>query len=143
VTDGEGWVRVGDASAFPRGRGRRVVVGQAPVAVFRDGDRWIALDDTCPHMGASLADGRLFGDELQCSWHEWRYDVSTGRCPVRSWARVRVHEIRVREAGVWVRLAPALPKPEPRPEPEPEQDDADWLRWDPDRYFKDRGREPK
>lgn len=141
MTDGRDWVRIGDAAAFPRGRGRQVVVLGAPVAVFRDGDRWIALDDTCPHMGASLADGRLLGPELQCSWHEWRYDVATGRCPARSWARVRVHDVEVRGDAVWVRLVPALEAPEPRPDPEP--DDPDWLRWDPDRYFKSRGPEPK
>jgi nitrite reductase/ring-hydroxylating ferredoxin subunit len=134
VTDHDGWVRVGDAPAFRPGRGRRVVVAGAPVAVFWDGDRWLALDDTCPHMGASLSDGRLFGAELQCSWHEWRYDVSTGLCPVRPWARVRVHEVVARDGGVWVRLAPPIPPSSSRPDAE--DDDAEWLEWDPGRYFK-------
>src|SRR5262249_54705397 len=53
------WVRVGDVAQWIKGRGRRVDVGGAPVAVFWDGSRWIAVDDTWPHMGASLAEGRL------------------------------------------------------------------------------------
>jgi nitrite reductase (NADH) small subunit/3-phenylpropionate/trans-cinnamate dioxygenase ferredoxin subunit len=127
-----GWVRIGDAAQWVKGRGRRIEVGGQPIAVFWDGDGWTALDDTCPHMGASLADGRLFGSELQCSWHEWRYDRTTGQCPLRSWARVRVFPVRIEEGGVWIE------RPEPPPPPasgEPE-DDPEWLGWDPERYFK-------
>ena len=101
--------------------------------MFWDGTSWTALDDTCPHMGASLADGRLFGNELQCSWHEWRYDRTTGQCPLRPWARVNVHEVRTESGGVWIKRAePMLPSHE-MGEPE---DDPEWLDWDPERYFK-------
>lgn len=126
------WVRVGDAAQWAKGRGRKVDLEGAPVAVFWDGALWTALDDTCPHMGASLADGRLFGNELQCSWHEWRYDRTTGQCPVRPWARVNIYEVRVEDGGVWIkRPEPGPPAPEGNPEEDPE-----WLGWEPDRYFK-------
>jgi len=127
------WVRVGDVALWVKGRGRRVEVDGRPIAVFWDGTSWTALDDTCPHMGASLADGRLFGGELQCSWHEWRYDRTTGQCPLRPWARVNVHDVRIDAGGVWIK--PAEPPPEPPQAGEPD-DDPEWLKWDPDRYFK-------
>ena len=128
------WVRVGDAARFVVGRGRAVDVDGTAVAVFRTRDGWIALDDTCPHMGASLAAGRLSGNEVTCSWHEWRYDATTGQCPVRPWARVRVHEIKVEDGGVWVRR----PGPAAEPPKADEERDPEWLRWDPSRYFKRR-----
>ena len=126
------WIRVGDVALWVKGRGRKVEIDGQPIAVFWDGASWTALDDTCPHMGASLADGRLFGGELQCSWHEWRYDRTTGQCPLRPWARVNVHEVRVEGGGVWIKRSepPAPPK---AGEPE---DDPEWLDWDPERYFK-------
>ena len=52
-------MRVGDVARWVKGRGRQVDVAGVKVAVFWDGVRWMALADTCPHMGASLADGRL------------------------------------------------------------------------------------
>ena len=125
------WVRVGDVALWVKGRGRRVEVDGQPIAVFWDGALWTALDDTCPHMGASLADGRLFGKELQCSWHEWRYDRTTGQCPLRPWARVGVHEVRLDAGGVWIKR----PEPPPPQATEPEND-PEWLDWDPERYFK-------
>ena len=127
------WIRVGDVALWVKGRGRKVEVLGEQVAVFWDGTAWTALDDTCPHMGASLADGRLFGGELQCSWHEWRYDRTTGQCPLRPWARVRVHEVRTEAGGVWIKRAEFPQPPLKTEEPEP---DPEWLNWDPERYFK-------
>jgi len=127
------WIRVGDVAQWVKGRGRQVDVSGLAVAVFWDGATWTAVDDTCPHMGASLADGRLFGGELQCSWHEWRYDRTTGQCPLRPWARVDVHEVRIDAGGVWIRRAEPQPLPQPQSEP---VDDPEWLSWDPERYFK-------
>ena len=127
------WIRVGEAAQWVKGRGRRIDVDGVAIAVFWDGAAWTALDDTCPHMGASLADGRLDGAELQCSWHEWRYDRTTGQCPVRPWARVRIHEVRIEDGGVWIRRPDPAPPQPPSDEPE---DDAEWLGWEPERYFK-------
>jgi nitrite reductase (NADH) small subunit/3-phenylpropionate/trans-cinnamate dioxygenase ferredoxin subunit len=127
------WLRVGDVALWVKGRGRKVDVEGQPIAVFWDGATWTALDDTCPHMGASLADGRLFGGELQCSWHEWRYDRTTGQCPLRPWARVRIHEVRTDAGGVWIKRPEAVPPSAPAAEAE---DDPEWLGWDPERYFK-------
>lgn len=126
------WVRVGDASRFVVGRGRAVEIDGVAVAVYKTRDGWIALDDKCPHMGASLADGTLHGDTVECSWHEWRYDVATGQCPIRPWARVRVHEIKEEAGSVWIRR----PAPPPPPPEEQVEDEPDWVRWDPDRYFR-------
>lgn len=124
------WEDVGAASEFKRNRGRRFVIGEVPVAVYRTKERWVAVDDTCPHMGASLADGLVVGETIQCPWHEWRYHVETGQCPVRPWARVRVHEVRLEDGRVLVRRpTPPPPKAEP---PAPEE----WETWDVDRFFK-------
>jgi 3-phenylpropionate/trans-cinnamate dioxygenase ferredoxin component len=37
-----------------------------------------AIDNSCPHNGASLANGRLDGHILQCPAHGLRFDIVTG-----------------------------------------------------------------
>ncbi len=127
------FVRVGRLDDFRVGRGRRIEIEGTPVAVFRTKDRVIALDDTCPHMGASLADGTLRDGTVQCSWHEWRYDLETGRCPVRPWAVVRIHRVRVEAGEVLVET------PEPLPAEPPADDGPDWEPFDPERHLKKPG----
>jgi nitrite reductase/ring-hydroxylating ferredoxin subunit len=55
-----------------------------------------ALDNNCPHNGGPLGRGTLRGRELECPWHGWRWDVTSGRnCwPGTNW-RARCVPVRV------------------------------------------------
>jgi len=48
------------------------------VALFRVGDRVAAIDDRCPHAGASLGQGAFDGTIVQCPLHGFRVDVWRG-----------------------------------------------------------------
>ncbi len=49
-----------------------------PIAVFNaDGDLY-AVDDTCTHQDASLADGWLEGCAVECPLHASCFDLRTG-----------------------------------------------------------------
>jgi nitrite reductase/ring-hydroxylating ferredoxin subunit len=99
-----GFVRVGRLKDFPERRGKTVLVEGVRVAVFREGSRCVAVDDTCPHMRASLSAGRFDGTHVECGMHKWRFDAATGRSGSRTGAAVRVHEVRVSSGEVYLRL---------------------------------------
>jgi len=40
-----------------------------------------AFDDSCPHNGASLANGKLSGHTLRCPAHGLEFDLLTGCMP--------------------------------------------------------------
>ena len=63
---------------IPEGEGRTFVIDGALVAVFHVGGEFTAIDDTCPHMGASLAAGHIEGEAVMCPWHAWRFSVKDG-----------------------------------------------------------------
>ena len=121
------FIRVGCREDFHDGRGRVVDVAGQRVAVFRIGERWYALQDDCPHMGASLAEGALEGGRVVCHWHGKTFDLATGESDMRSGACARVYEIRTTGPDVFV-------KP-PAPESAAASDD-DWEPFDPDRHLK-------
>ena len=50
------------------------------LCVGRAGDRWFAIDDTCPHSGGSLAVGMLDEDVVICPLHAYAFEIATGRC---------------------------------------------------------------
>jgi nitrite reductase (NADH) small subunit/3-phenylpropionate/trans-cinnamate dioxygenase ferredoxin subunit len=66
------------AADVPEGEGRTCRVGDKLVAVFHDADGFFALDDMCPHMGASLGDGRVENGIVTCPWHAWRFRLRDG-----------------------------------------------------------------
>jgi 3-phenylpropionate/trans-cinnamate dioxygenase ferredoxin subunit len=88
---------------LPHGESIRVTDGvPAPVAVFRTEDGTVyAIDDTCTHQDASLADGWLEGCFVECPLHAASFDLRTGRptCPPAK-DPVRTHRVSVEDGHV-------------------------------------------
>src|SRR4051794_37833542 len=93
--------RVGD---LPPGEAVRVDTVDPPIAVFHteDGD-FYAVDDTCTHQDASLADGWLEGCTVECPLHASCFDLRTG-IPSGPPAKVpvRTHAVTVADGMVYV-----------------------------------------
>ena len=68
--------RVGEV---PEGEGKTVTVGGKLIAVFRTGGEYHAIDDMCPHMGASLSGGYVENGIVTCPWHAWRFRLERRR----------------------------------------------------------------
>jgi nitrite reductase (NADH) small subunit/3-phenylpropionate/trans-cinnamate dioxygenase ferredoxin subunit len=71
-------VAIGKAADVPEGGSVVVTVGRKDVAVFRVNGRFHAIDDLCPHMGASLSGGYVEDGVVTCPWHYWRFRLSDG-----------------------------------------------------------------
>lgn len=94
---------VGKIEDFEEGRGRAVPVDGRMVAVFRTSDGWYAIDDLCPHMGASLAEGWLEDDTVSCPWHAWRFCIKDGKWVDNPRTGVDCFEVKVEGDNVLVR----------------------------------------
>ena len=68
---------------LPPGTGKAFTVGTRRLAFFNVDGRIFAIDDVCPHEGASLAEGSLDGTTVICPWHAAEFDVTCGKvlCP--------------------------------------------------------------
>ncbi len=76
---------------------------EVPIAVFNADGELYAIDDTCTHQDASLADGYLEGCWVECPLHASTFDLRTGAVsgpPART--GVRTHGVEVRDGVVWV-----------------------------------------
>jgi nitrite reductase (NADH) small subunit/3-phenylpropionate/trans-cinnamate dioxygenase ferredoxin subunit len=72
------FVTVAKTSDIPVGTGKAYPVNNVMVAVFNDDGQFFAIDDFCPHMGASLAEGCVFEGTVACPWHAWRFSIRDG-----------------------------------------------------------------
>ena len=89
---------------IPDGQGVACLVGDRLVAVFNDGGTYHAINDMCPHMGASLADGELQAGVVACPWHGWRFRVSDGTWCDSPRAKTDSYEVRVVGDEIQVRV---------------------------------------
>jgi 3-phenylpropionate/trans-cinnamate dioxygenase ferredoxin subunit len=62
----------------PDGERRYLFLGDTRVILFNLGGKLHAVDDSCPHHGASLYAGKLTGSLLRCPAHAMTFDVTTG-----------------------------------------------------------------
>lgn len=72
------WVRITAVENIPLREGRAVQVGGHVVAIFNLGDRFLALENRCPHRGGPLADGIVSAGTVVCPLHAWKVDLTTG-----------------------------------------------------------------
>lgn len=106
--------RVCRLADVPPGEALRVTDVSPPIAVFHtDEGEIFAIDDTCTHQDASLADGWVEGCEVECPLHASKFDLRTGAVdapPAK--IGVRAHTVTVTDDDVYVTLsadAPNLP----------------------------------
>ena len=72
------WTSAGSDSPLTERQPTRVVAGDTPVLLFRDGDGTHAIHDRCSHRGCSLTDGEIDGHHIICACHGSRFDLYTG-----------------------------------------------------------------
>ena len=80
-------------SDIPIGEARMILVNEVALGVFHVSGAFFAIDDACPHAGASLSRGIIEGDVVRCRIHHWRFCVRSGTylderkpsCNVRSY----------------------------------------------------------
>lgn len=86
---------VARAAEIPPGGRKLVSIGGRGVLVFNLGGEFFALSDMCPHKGGSLSGGictglvqsgapgeyrySRAGEMIRCPWHQWEFDIRTGR----------------------------------------------------------------
>jgi nitrite reductase/ring-hydroxylating ferredoxin subunit len=73
-------VTVAASQDLPQGARLRREAGGRPLLLARLPEGLFAVDDRCPHRGASLAESELEGPAVTCRAHFWSFDVRSGAC---------------------------------------------------------------
>ncbi|WP_433741021.1 Rieske (2Fe-2S) protein [Pseudomonas putida] len=67
------------AGKLPQAGGRALFeFDDKSIALFNVDGELYAIDDSCPHQGASLCGGRLDGRVIQCCAHGLRFNLASG-----------------------------------------------------------------
>ena len=91
-----------DDGAIPEGRPVKARLGINQLVLVRQGERILALHDTCAHAGGPLNEGRLVDGTIECPWHASRYRLENGHVVQGpSVYDQPAYEVRARDGGGW------------------------------------------
>ena len=87
---------------IPEGRPIKAKLGINQLVLVRQGERILALHDTCAHAGGPLNEGKVVDGAIECPWHFSRYQLADGHV-VRgpSVYDQPAYEVRAKEGGGW------------------------------------------
>ena len=96
---------------LPPGERKIVEVSGLSIGVFNLNGEYYALNNACPHQLADLCKGRLTGvvtsssvgefdwerdgQIIQCPWHHWEFDITTGESVFNPHLRARTYDTEV------------------------------------------------
>jgi nitrite reductase (NADH) small subunit len=72
------WLRITHCDNIPLRQGRSLQIAGYEVAIFNLGDRFLAIDNRCPHNQGPLCDGIVSGTTVVCPLHAWKIDLESG-----------------------------------------------------------------
>ena len=104
VRDAQGYVALAPVEQVPQQGGLVVHVQGVELALFRTPDAVVAVENLCPHAGASLAEGTVEQGVVTCPLHGWRFRLCDGCSVEPPGERIRVFPTKVHDQRVWVRL---------------------------------------
>jgi nitrite reductase/ring-hydroxylating ferredoxin subunit/uncharacterized membrane protein len=93
---------VGADGSIPEGKPVKAKLGINQLVLVREGEKILALHDTCAHAGGPLNEGEIVDGTIECPWHGSRYELANGHV-VRgpSVYDQPPYEVRAREGGGW------------------------------------------
>lgn len=75
----ENWTRVASVSEVPEDGTLLVDLRGEPICLYNLGGKIYATHDVCTHGQASLADGFVEGEDIECPLHQGRFHIATGK----------------------------------------------------------------
>lgn len=95
------WIDVASANELSEGGTLRVLLNGEPVCLYRIGETIHATHDTCTHGQASLADGLVQGEIIECPLHQGRFHIPTGKAVgVPCTEDIRVYAVKVENGSI-------------------------------------------
>lgn len=96
------FVPVCKVDELARGEGKTVRIDNKLIAVFHVEGGYFAIDDTCPHMGASLSGGYVRKGIVTCPWHAWRFRLADGAWADNPRIKIGCYAVRVENGEIQV-----------------------------------------
>jgi nitrite reductase/ring-hydroxylating ferredoxin subunit len=85
------------------GKPQLLIVGKTRICLAFVNGNFRAVQDACTHNGESLSKGTInYLGEIICPWHNYRFDLATGKACDSSCTDLRTFPIKLDESGFFI-----------------------------------------
>ena len=102
--------KVARVQEIPEGERKIVEVDGLSIGVFHHQGNFYAVRNWCLHRGGPVATGCLEGNTLECPWHGFQYDITSGQLLVDPSACLTTYGVVVQNDDIFVEV-PITPAP--------------------------------
>lgn len=98
------WSKVAAVTDVPEDGTLQVAFAGEPVCLYNLGGTIYATHDTCTHAEASLAEGFVMGENIECPLHQGLFHIATGKAvgpPCET--DVRSYPVKIENGAVLLR----------------------------------------
>lgn len=102
MTDKEGFTKLCKVSDLKENEGKRFIIDEAEIALFKTNGEIFAVDNICPHQHAAIIyDGFVENGCVVCPAHGWQFDLKTG-CKMTGSRGLKSYKVKVTGNEVYV-----------------------------------------
>jgi len=74
------------------------------IAIFNMDGKFFAMNNQCGHRGGPLAEGSIDGNVINCPWHGFAFDITTGNCATNPAIKQQTYQVRLEGNDVWLEI---------------------------------------
>jgi len=91
---------------IPMGEARMFEVNKVMIGVFHQAGEFFAMDNACPHAGASLSHGIIEGEVVRCRIHHWSFCIRNGTYldEEKPKFNVKTYQVRVLDERIQIEM---------------------------------------
>ena len=87
---------------LPEGKSIDKKVLARKIVVFNDNGKISAMESECKHMKAPLNMAEAVDGVVTCNWHDWKYDIKSGKCLTHENMDLKKFEIEISDGWIFI-----------------------------------------
>ena len=97
-------IKVAKLSELQENQGKLVNVNEKEIALFKSNNQFFAVDNMCLHMGGSLSEGEIEGNNVTCPLHGWQFDLKSGQNIMPGMGKINTYKITVEKDEIFIEI---------------------------------------
>jgi len=102
------FVKVANTGEIPVSQMKEIQFNGQNICLANIDGKYFAINNICSHEGGPLVDGKLEGYEVECPWHQSRFDIRSGQVKAPPAVEPQaIYQVKVVGEDVMVNVVPA------------------------------------